>query len=76
MIAGDYDEPTMKMDVYQKDIKLITEFAENLQCPIPLHSASAQIYTAALAHGLDKKDTAAVCSILEEMAVLKRTGKP
>lgn len=72
MINGEYDEPTMKVDVYQKDIKIISAFANELQCPTPLLSASAQIYTAALANGRAKQDTAAVCAVLEEMAGLKR----
>jgi 3-hydroxyisobutyrate dehydrogenase-like beta-hydroxyacid dehydrogenase len=72
MVAGKYDEPTMKVDVYQKDIKIITAFANELQCPTPLLSAAAQIYTAALADGRAKEDTASVCAILEKMAGLKR----
>jgi putative dehydrogenase len=72
MVAGKYDEPTMKVDVYQKDIKIITAFANELQCPTPLLSAAAQIYTAALADGRAKEDTASVCAILEEMAGLSR----
>lgn len=74
MVAGEYDEPTMKVDVYQKDIKIITAFANELQCPTPLLSAAAQIYTAALANGRAKQDTASVCAVLEEMAGLKRGG--
>ena len=35
-------------------------------------SASAPIYTAAMAQGFDKQDTAAVCAVLEAMAGLKR----
>ena len=72
MVSGKYDEPTMKVDVYQKDIKIITAFANELQCPTPLFSAAAQIYTAALADGRAKEDTAAVCAILEKMAGLRR----
>jgi putative dehydrogenase len=72
MVDGKYDEATMKVDVFQKDIKLITEFANSLQCPTPLLSAAAQLYTAALAHGWDKRDTASVCAVLEEMAGVKR----
>lgn len=72
MVAGKYDEPTMKVDVYQKDIKIITSFANELQCPTPLLSAAAQIYTAALADGRAKEDTASVCAILEKMAGLRR----
>ncbi len=72
MISGKYDDPTMKVDIYQKDIKIISAFANELQCPTPLLSAAAQIYTAALAKGRAKQDTASVCAVLEEMAGLKR----
>lgn len=72
MVAENYDHPTMKIDVFQKDIKIITSFANELQCPTPLLSTAAQIYTAALAGGRAKQDTASVCAVLEEMAGLKR----
>lgn len=72
MVTGNYDEPTMKVDVFQKDIKIISSFANDLQCPTPLLSAAAQVYTAASANGRTKQDTASVCAILEEMAGLKR----
>ncbi|MFH1490597.1 MAG: NAD-binding protein, partial [Pseudomonadota bacterium] len=58
MVAGKYDEPTMKVDLHQKDIKIISAFAEKLQCPTPLLAASAQVYTSALAKGWAKQDTA------------------
>lgn len=72
MASGNYDEPTMKVDVFQKDIKIITSFANELQCPTPLLSAAAQVYTTALADGRAKQDTASVCAVLEKMAGLKR----
>jgi putative dehydrogenase len=72
MVTGNYDEPTMKVDVFQKDIKIISSFANDLQCPTPLLSAAAQVYTAASANGRAKQDTASVCAILERMAGLKR----
>ena len=72
MVSGRYDEATMKVDMHQKDIKIIAEFANKLNCPTPLLSAAAQIYTAALAKGRAKQDTAAVCAVLEEMAGIKR----
>ncbi|MGH8639154.1 MAG: NAD(P)-dependent oxidoreductase, partial [Burkholderiales bacterium] len=70
MLADDYERPTMKCDVYQKDIDIIGGFATGLRCPTPLFDASRAIYTAALAQGRDKQDTAAVCAVLKEMAGL------
>jgi 3-hydroxyisobutyrate dehydrogenase-like beta-hydroxyacid dehydrogenase len=72
MIADRYDEPTMKCDVYQKDIDIIGEFAAKLHCPTPLFDASRALYSAALGQGRDKQDTAAVCAVLKEMAGLSR----
>lgn len=72
MVAGKYDEPTMKVELHQKDVKIITAFANELQCPTPLMSAAAQIYTAANAKGWAKWDTGAVCAVMEDMAGLKR----
>jgi putative dehydrogenase len=74
MVAGEYDEPTMKVDVFQKDIQIISAFATELKCPTPLLSAAAQIYTAASADGRSKQDTASVCAVLERMAGLKRSA--
>ena len=72
MVSGKYDEPTMKVELHQKDIKIITAFANELQGPTPLMSVAAQIYTAASANGRAKQDTAAVCAVMEEMAGIKR----
>jgi 3-hydroxyisobutyrate dehydrogenase-like beta-hydroxyacid dehydrogenase len=72
MVAGKYDKATMKVDMHQKDINIISEFAQKLNCPTPMLSAAAQIYTAALANGYAKHDTASVCAVLEEMAGIKR----
>ena len=73
MTAGEYDEATMKVGVFQKDLDIITDFAKNLQCPTPLLSTSCQIYTQALAGGRSMQDTAAVCAVLEEMANFRRS---
>jgi len=72
MAAGTYDEASMKMDVWQKDVKVIGEFAAKLGCPTPLFSAAQPIYAAAMAQGHALEDTAAVCAVLEEMARVKR----
>ena len=76
MIKGDYgSDVTMKLDVWQKDMTVIAEFARTLGCPTPLFAASAPIYTAALAMGRQAEDTGAVCAVLEEMAGIKRKVK-
>jgi 3-hydroxyisobutyrate dehydrogenase-like beta-hydroxyacid dehydrogenase len=70
MLQDRYDEPTMKCDVYQKDIDIIGAFATELRCPTPLFDASRSLYSAALGQGREKQDTAAVCAVLKEMAGL------
>jgi 3-hydroxyisobutyrate dehydrogenase-like beta-hydroxyacid dehydrogenase len=51
---------------------IIGDFATKLECPTPLFAASAPLYTAAMASGRAKEDTAAVCAVLAEMAGVKR----
>ncbi|HZF19372.1 MAG TPA: NAD(P)-dependent oxidoreductase [Burkholderiales bacterium] len=68
MVKGDYSEATMKNEVWQKDMTIIGDFARSLDCPTPLFAASAPIYNSAMAMGLGKQDTGAVCKVLEEMA--------
>ena len=75
MVEGRYDEATMKVEVWQKDMKIIGEFATKLGVPTPLFNASAAVYTAAMAQGFAKQDTAAVCAVLEAMANASRPGK-
>jgi putative dehydrogenase len=68
MVKGDYSEATMKNEVWQKDMTIIGDFARKLDCPTPLFAASAPFYNAAMAMGLAKEDTGAVCAVLEKMA--------
>jgi len=70
MVSQDYSDATMKVGVWQKDMRIIAEFAEHLACPTPLFSASAPIYAAAMASGREREDTAAVCAVLGAMAGL------
>lgn len=73
MIADVYEPATMKVEIWQKDMKIISDFAVSLNCPTPLLNACAPVYTNAMAHGLGAQDTAAVCSVLADMAQLDRS---
>jgi putative dehydrogenase len=75
MVKGDYSEATMKNEVWQKDMTIIGDFARELACPTPLFAASAPVYNAAMAMGLGKEDTGAVCAVLERMAGNPRRKK-
>jgi 3-hydroxyisobutyrate dehydrogenase-like beta-hydroxyacid dehydrogenase len=70
MAAGSYDDATMKLDVYQKDLDIIAEFARTVGAPTPLFTQSTLFYAAALAQGRGKQDTAAIASVLKTMAGL------
>ncbi len=64
----------MKVDVYQKDIDIISDYASGLHCPTPLFEASKAFYSGAYAQGYAKDDTAAICAVLENMAGIKRSA--
>ncbi|HVA94317.1 MAG TPA: NAD(P)-dependent oxidoreductase [Candidatus Dormibacteraeota bacterium] len=75
MVKGDYSDATMKMQVWQKDMTIIGDYARKIDCPTPLFSASAPIYTAAMAMGRGAEDTGVVCAVLERMANNPRQSK-
>jgi L-threonate 2-dehydrogenase len=68
----DGDNLTMRISTWQKDMKVIGEYAASVGCPTPLFSASEPIYRAALSTGYADQDTGAVCAVLEAMAGVKR----
>jgi 3-hydroxyisobutyrate dehydrogenase-like beta-hydroxyacid dehydrogenase len=72
MARNDYLPATMKVDIWQKDMDVISRFAQELGAPTPTFSATLPIYAAAMAQGLGAKDTAAVCEVLEGMAAIVR----
>ena len=72
MVRNRYDDPSMKISVWQKDMAVIGEFARALQCPTPMFDATVPIYDKAMRSGHAEQDTAAVCAVLETMAGVKR----
>ncbi len=72
MVAGRYGKATMKVEVWQKDMKIIGEFAARLGVQTPLFSATKPLYDAAMAQGHARDDTASVCAVLESLAGVKR----
>lgn len=72
MVADNYDDATMRMEIWQKDMKVIGEFASALKSPTPLFDASDLIYKEGMKQGRDKQDTASVCGVLEEIAGFER----
>jgi 3-hydroxyisobutyrate dehydrogenase-like beta-hydroxyacid dehydrogenase len=72
MVHNDYEDATMKIKVWQKDLDVIGGYAARIGCPTPLMSATLPIYAAAMATGHGMHDTAAVCAVLENMAGHRR----
>ena len=72
MVAGEYDEATMRVAMWQKDLDIIGAFAKALGSPTPTFDATLPVYAAALAAGYGAQDTGAVCAVLEQQAGVKR----
>ena len=72
MAKGLYDDVTMKISVWDKDMQVIGDYARKIRVPTPIFSATKGIYLKAMKSGLGNRDTAAVCAVLEKMAKVKR----
>jgi len=68
MVERKYLPPTMKVEVWQKDMQVIGDMAKAVHCPTPLFSACVPVFNAAMAQGLSQHDTASVCEVLGGMA--------
>ena len=80
MLARQYSPPTMKVEVWQKDMQVIGDMAKSVDCPTPLFSTCAAVYTSAMAQGLAMQDTASTAEVMAAMAgippVKARRRKP
>jgi putative dehydrogenase len=72
MAKGRYDDVTMKISVWDKDMQVIGDYARKIRVPTPIFNATKGIYLKAMKNGLGGQDTAAVCAVLEKMAKLNR----
>lgn len=72
MVAGDYDRPGVSAQVFQKDLRIIDDFARSCACPTPVFTATMPVYLGAFALGLDDLDAGAVCAVLERLAGIER----
>jgi 3-hydroxyisobutyrate dehydrogenase-like beta-hydroxyacid dehydrogenase len=76
MVKDRYDDATMKISVWQKDMSVIGDFARQMGVPTPMFDATVPVYEKAMESGHAEHDTAAVCAVLEKMAGVKRGKKP
>ena len=72
MAKGRYDDVTMKISVWDKDMQVIGDYARRIRVPTPIFNATKAIYIKAMKSGLGGRDTAAVCAVLEKMAKVRR----
>jgi 3-hydroxyisobutyrate dehydrogenase-like beta-hydroxyacid dehydrogenase len=63
-----WTEATMKVSVWQKDMKLIAQALSDAQVPAPLFAATVPLYNAAIGLGHAENDTAAVFDVLSRMS--------
>jgi 3-hydroxyisobutyrate dehydrogenase-like beta-hydroxyacid dehydrogenase len=74
MIADSFDEPTMRVSTFDKDMSLIGAFADEVGARTPLFSATALLYELALKQGRGAQDTACVFAVIDSLAPLPRTS--
>jgi len=68
LIAEEYlPVRTMPLALWRKDMRVIAEFADSLQCPTPMFSAAVPLFNAAVASGYGDQDTAAVAAVFRQM---------
>jgi putative dehydrogenase len=68
MSARSWDQATMKVETWQKDMKLIAAELVAANVPAPTFTACVPVYNAAMGMGHGKDDTAAVYDVLERMS--------
>jgi L-threonate 2-dehydrogenase len=77
MVEGAYAPATMKVSIWQKDMAIIAEFADDVGCATPLFTLTRPVYTEAMAMGLGDQDTAAVFEVLKKTIVRgPKSGTP
>ena len=60
IIKEQYREPSMKVDTLQKDLKMAIDFGDSLQQPLPIATASNEIFKSAKRLGLGQDDVASI----------------
>jgi len=70
MAEAAYQPATMKIDIWQKDMAIIGDFARQLGVATPTFTATEAVYRSAQKSGFGSDDTAAVCAVIEAGAGL------
>jgi len=77
ILNGDYS-PHSAVDIFVKDLGIVTDSARRMTFPTPLASTALQMFTMAASAGLGREDDAAVIKIFERLAgiTLPKAGNP
>ena len=75
VLTGD-DAPRSAVDIFVKDLGLVTDMARGLDFPVPLASQAQQLFTAARAMGQGTKDDGFVIRVWQAMTGIKLPGDP
>ena len=67
MVTEEFGEPTMRVDVFAKDLAIIAQLASDTGTPTPLFDAAEIIYATALIQGRGGQDTASVYGVLRDL---------
>jgi len=67
IIAGDF-KPAFMVDLQQKDLRLILEYAEQLKLPLPGVALVHQLFTALQARGRGRDGTHAMIDVIRQLA--------
>ncbi|WP_134678673.1 L-threonate dehydrogenase [Paracoccus ravus] len=70
VVSGDYT-PFSAVDIFVKDLGIVTDTAQGLGSPVPLAEASLELYRSAAAAGLGREADAAIAKILAQRAGAK-----
>lgn len=63
-----YEPATARVAIFEKDLRIIREQAQQLNSPTPLLDVVASLYAAAAASGRRDQDAASVFSVLDEIS--------
>ena len=72
MVERRYRPATMKVEIWQKDMRIIGDMARSAGAATPLFDACGPIYDAAMAQGFGDADTASVCEVLDRGRRVRR----
>lgn len=66
MVGGDFDEVKSALNIFVKDMGLVTDAARAVEQPVPLASAAEQVYLRGRREGLGFKDDSVVYEMLKK----------